>query len=188
MHKAARERGVFFLSAFLLLMIMLLFQGCATEILNTKLDTAEKNLSQGKASGEDLKSMNPLLPPTLNARHRIALIMESIIKGDYSYSAMKAELEDIRSKTFVHNYLKVEAGYLLILIERMETLQKSAARAKEYAREGEELKKSLEQAKKENEGLKKDLEDIKKEIEVLSYKLKKLEEIHLESVKRRGKQ
>ena len=169
-------------------MTMLLFQGCATEILNTKIDTAEKSLSQGKASGEDLKSMNPVVPPSLVARHKIALIMDSIIKGEYAFSVMKSDLEEIRGKTFVPDYLKVEAGYLLTLIERMETLQKSAARAKEYARESEELKRSLEQAKKENEGLKKDLEDIKKEIEVLSYKLKKLEEIHLESVKRRGKQ
>jgi predicted RNase H-like nuclease (RuvC/YqgF family) len=169
-------------------MTMLLFQGCATEILGTKIDTAEKSLSLGKASGEDLKAMNPVLPPSLVARHKIALIMDSIIKGDYTYSVMKADLEEIRGKTFVPDYLKVEAGYLLTLIERMETLQKSAAKAKEYAKEIEELKRSLEQTKKENEGLKKDLEDIKKEIEVLSYKLKKLEEIHLESVKRRGKQ
>ena len=169
-------------------MTMLLFQGCATEILSTKIDTAENNLSQGKASGEDLKSMNPLLPPSLVARHKIALIMDSIIKGEYAFSVMKTDLEEIRGKTFVPDYLKVEAGYLLTLIERMETLQKTAARAKEYAREGEELKRALEQAKKENEGLKKDLEDIKKEIEVLSYKLIKLEQIHLESVKRRGKQ
>jgi predicted RNase H-like nuclease (RuvC/YqgF family) len=169
-------------------MMMLLFQGCATELLNTRIDAAEKSLSQGKASTEDLKSMNPLLPPSLVARHKIALIMDSIIKGEYAFSVMKADLDEIRGKAFVPDYLKVEAGYLLALIERMETFQKSAARAKEYAKESEELRRSLEQVKKENEGLKKELEDIKKETELLSYKLKKLEEIHLESVKRRGKQ
>jgi hypothetical protein len=169
-------------------MIMLLFQGCQAEMLNTKIDAAEKTLSQGKPSSEDLKSMNPLLPPSLVARHKIALIMDSINKGDYAFSVMKADLEEIRGKAFVPDYLKVEAGYLMTLIERMETIQKSAARAKEYAKESEELRRGLEQARKENEGLKKDIEDIKKETELLSYKLKKLEQIHLESVKRRGKQ
>jgi predicted RNase H-like nuclease (RuvC/YqgF family) len=169
-------------------MTTLLFQGCATEILNTKIDAAEKSLSQGKPAGNDLKAMNPVLPPSLVARHKIALIMDSIIRGEYAFSAMKAELEEIRGKAFTPDYLRVEAGYLLALIERMETLQKSAARAKEYAREGEELKKSLDQAKKEIETLKKENEDIKKEVEMMSYKLKKLEQIHLESVKRRGKQ
>lgn len=188
MHKAVRARGVFFLSVFLLLMTMLLFQGCATEILNTKIDAAEKSLSQGTPAGNDLKAMNPEFPPSLAARHKIALIMDSIIRGEHAFGVMKTDLEEIRAKAFIPAYLKVEAGYLLTLIERMETLQKSAARTKEYAREGEELKKSLDQVKKENETLKKENEDIKKEVEMMSYKLKKLEQIHLESVKRRGKQ
>jgi len=167
---------------------MLLFQGCATEILNTKIDTAENNLSQGKAAGEDLKSLNPVLPASLVARHKIALIMDSIIRGEYAFGVMKTDLEEIRGMAFVPDYLKVEAGYLLTLIERMEALQKSSARAKEHAREADELRKSLEQAKKEIEALRKENEDTKKEAEMMSYKLKKLEQIHIESVKRRGKQ
>jgi DNA repair ATPase RecN len=122
------------------------------------------------------------------ARHKIASIMDSIVKGEYAFGTMKAELEEIQGTTFAPDYLKIEAGYLLTLLERMETLQKSAAKAKEYAKEIEEQKRNVEVAKKELEALKKENEDIKKEIELLSYKLKKLEEIHIESVKRRGKQ
>jgi predicted RNase H-like nuclease (RuvC/YqgF family) len=181
-------RGVSFLSASLLLMTMLLFQGCATDILGKKIDSAEKNLSHGKASEENLKALEPVFPPSLVARHKIALIMDSIVKGEYAFGIMKTDLEEIRGQTLLPGYLKVEAGYLLELLERMETFQKSAAKAKEYAKESEELKRSLEQAKKEIETLKKENEDIKKEIELLSYKLNKLEQIHIESVKRRGKQ
>ena len=169
-------------------MTMLLFQGCATEILGKKTDSAEKSLSYGKASEENLKTSEPVFPPSLVARHKIALIMDSIVRGEYAFSVMKTDLEEIRDQTLLPGYLKVEAGYLLVLLERMETFQKSAAKAKEYAKESEELKRSLEQARKEIETLKKENEDIKKEIDLLSYKLNKLEQIHLESVKRRGKQ
>ncbi|HVN70710.1 MAG TPA: hypothetical protein VMU10_01700 [Desulfomonilia bacterium] len=132
--------------------------------------------------------MNPLLPPSIVARHKIAMIMDSIIKGEYAFGTMKTDLEEIRNKTFIPDYLKVEAGYLLTLIEKMETLHKTAVRAKEYAKDNEELKKNLEQTKRENETLKKENDDIKKEVELLTYKLKKLEQIHIETEKRRGKQ
>jgi predicted RNase H-like nuclease (RuvC/YqgF family) len=159
------------------------------QLLNTKIDAAEKNLSHGKASGEDLKAMNPVLPLSLVARHKIALIMDSVVKGEYAYGIMKADLEEIRDAALMPDGLKVEAGYMLVLVEKMEALQKTAAaKVKECARESEEQRRNLEQSKKEIEVLKKENDDSKKEIEGLSYKLKKLEQIHLESVKRRGKQ
>ncbi len=160
---------------------MLILQGCAKEFLSTRIDSAENKLSHGKVSEENLKEMNPLLPPSLVARHKMALVMESIVKGDFSYSAVKADLTEIRNSSFTPDYLSVEAGYLLILIEKMEGLSKAAARAKECAKESDEMKRGLDQVRKEND-------DLKKEIEDLNFKLKKLEEIHIESVKRRGKQ
>lgn len=160
---------------------MLIFQGCAKELLTTRIDAAENKLSQGKASEENLKEMSPLLPPSLVARHKLAIIMESIIRGDFSYSAVKAELTEIRNSAITPDYLSVEAGYLLTLIEKMEGLNKNASKAKECVKDNDELKRSLEQTRKENE-------DLKKEVEDLNFKLKKLEEIHIDSVKRRGKQ
>lgn len=160
---------------------MLIFQGCAKELIITRIDAAEKKLALGKPSEENLTEMNPMLPPSLVARHKIAIIMESVLKGDFRYSEVRAELTRIRDSAFTPDYLSVEAGYLLTLIEKMDGLNKTASRAKECAKDNDELKRNLDQVRKENE-------NIKKEIEDLNFKLKKLEEIHIESVKRRGKQ
>lgn len=162
-------------------MSMLFLQGCAKELLTTRIDTAEERLSRGRVSEENLREMKPVLPPALVARHKIAIVMESIIKGDFSYSMVKADLAEVRDGSLTPDYLSVEAGYILTLVEKMETLNKTSSRAKECAKEGDELKRELEQVRKESE-------DLRKEIETLTYKLKKLEEIHIESVKRRGKQ
>lgn len=181
MHRALWVKAVSLLSVSLVLMGMLIFQGCAKELITTRINAAEKNLSHGKASEENLKEMNPLLPPSLVARHKMAIIMESVVKGDFSYSAVKSELTEIRNSTFTPDYLSVEAGYLLTLIEKMEGLNKTASRVKECTKDNDELKRNVDQSRKENE-------DLKKEVEDLNFKLKKLEEIHIESVKRRGKQ
>jgi hypothetical protein len=148
--------------------------------------SAEDKLSHGGAIDETLKKETPpVLPPSVAARYKLALIMDTIIRGEASLPAAEAELKEIRDSVIIPGYLKVEAGYLLALIEKMEGIQKSvnvqAAKNKECTKEGEDLKKVVEQTKKENE-------DIRKEIELLSYKLKKLEQIHIESVKRRGTQ
>ncbi|OQC18243.1 MAG: hypothetical protein BWX71_02865 [Deltaproteobacteria bacterium ADurb.Bin072] len=82
----------------------------------------------------------------------------------------------------------MEAGYLLTLVERMEGLDKTAPKAKEGAKDNDELKRNLDQARKELDEARKESEGLKKEVEDLSFKLKKLEEIHIESVKRRGTQ
>lgn len=181
MRTAARARAVSFLSVFLVPLMMLFFQGCTKELLSTRISTAEDRLSHGKAVEEDLKAMNPVLPPSLVARHKLALVMESIQKNEYTFSTVKADLEEIRDNSLNPSYLRTEAGYLLTLVEKMETLHRSAAKAKELNKDNDELKRELEQARKENE-------EFRKEIESLSYKLKKLEEIHIDSVKRRGKQ
>jgi len=174
---------------------MLIFQGCAKELVTTKLDAAEHRLSLGKAPEESLKGIKPVLPPSLVARHRMALVMESMVKGDFSYATVKAVLTETRDSPFTPDYLRVEAGYLLTLVERMEGLDKTAPRAKEGAKDNDELKRNLDQARKELDEARKELdqvrkesEGLKKEVEDLSFKLKKLEEIHIESVKRRGTQ
>lgn len=156
-------------------------QGCTRELLSTRIDAVEKALSHGKAPEEDLRGMSPVLPPSLVARHRLALAMESVVKGEFTYGTLKAELTEIRDSSLVPDYLRVEAGYLLTLVEKKEVLNRTASRAKDCAKENDDLKRSLEQSRKESEELRKEIED-------LNFKLKKLEEIHIESVKRRGKQ
>lgn len=186
MYRAVWARAVFFLSAFLLLTTILILQGCATELFSMKLTAAEEKLSHGKASEENLKKEKaPILPPSVATRYRLAVIMDGLIRGENSLGTVQAELKRIRDDALTTHDLKVEAGYLLTLVEKMETLQKTAnaqtAKNKECAKEGDELKKAYDQLKKENE-------DIKKEAELLSYKLKKLEQIHIETEKRRGTQ
>jgi len=172
----------------LALMGMVLFQGCAKDLLSTRINAAEEKLARGKASDVNLKEMNPVLPPSLAARHKLALIMDSLVRGDFTYAAVKAELLSIRDGALTPGHLSVEAGYLLTLVEKMEKLDKGASKARECAREGEELKKDLDQSRREAETLKKENDELKKEVELQVFKLKKLEEIHIDSVKRRGKQ
>jgi hypothetical protein len=164
--------------------MMLILQGCATELLSNKLNTAENKLSHGKPADEDLKKGSaPVLPPSVAARYKLALIMDSFIKGESTPGAIGEELKKIREDSFTPYDQKIEAGYLIILIEKMEILQKSlnahAAKNRECSKESEELKKAYEQ-------IRKDSDDLKKENDLLAYKLKKLEEIHIQTEKRRG--
>jgi cell division protein FtsB len=164
---------------------MVLFQGCAKDLLSTRISAAEEKISRGKASEVNLKEMSPVLPPSLAARHKLALVMDSIARGDFTYAAVKADLLSIRDGALTPGHLSVEAGYLLTLVERLE---KSAARTRECSRDTDELKKDLDQSRRDAEALKKENEELKKEVELQVFKLKKLEEIHIDSVKRRGKQ
>ncbi|MRS05040.1 hypothetical protein EG832_17770 [bacterium] len=163
---------------------MLFLQGCASEFFSTRLESAENKLTQGKPANEDLKKDSiPLLPPSVAARYKIALAMDSYVKGEASPGAIAQEFKKIKDDSFTPSNQKIEAGYLLLLMERIETLQKSlniqSSKGREYAKEGDELKKAYDQLKKEND-------DARKELELLTFKLKKLEEIHIQTEKRRG--
>jgi len=163
---------------------MLILQGCAGEFFYGRLDSAENKLIQGKPADEDLKKDSiPLLTPSVTARYKIALAMDSFVKGEVSPGAVAQDLKKIREDSFTPSSQKIEAGYMLLLLERIESLQKSlnaqSLKGKEYAKEGDELKKAYDQLKKEND-------DVRKEIELLTFKLKKLEQIHIETEKRRG--
>lgn len=143
------------------------------------MDAVEQSLSQGKAPKENIQEITTAPSPSLGARKRIAAVMETIVKGDFSYASAKAELADIRGDARVPPYLSVEAGYLLLLLERMEGLSRQASRSQQLQKEVEDARKALELERKEKE-------DARKELEELRFKLKKLEEIHIESLKRRG--
>jgi len=166
------------LSAFLALALMLA-EGCTTYNACRSISEAEGALSQGKAPGRSVREVEAGPVSSLEARQRLALVMESILRGDFSYGSVKSELADIRDKSQAPDHLKTEAGYMLVLVERMEGLSKVAARSRECARENEEIKKTLETARKEQD-------DLKKQLEELRFKLKKLEEINIEALKRRG--
>jgi len=136
-----------------------------------KMVAAEDALSHGKPIGVDLSDVPLIVPPSVAARHKIALAIDSVIEGDYTYKELAVSLKDIRNDPYVPRYLKVEAGYLLLVVEKME-----------HARH------ERDRLAKKNEACEREREQMKGELEEMRYKLEKIEEIHIDIEKRRGKQ
>jgi hypothetical protein len=142
-------------------------------------------MSYGKSIGNDLDEIPPMMPPSVVARHKIASALDSIIKGDYNYKDITNILIDIRQDPYIPRYLKVEAGYILVLVEKIErerrvrdeTSKKYNASTKDLAETAGKYDRCLQ----ENERMKNELKELK-------YKLEKIEEIHIDIEKRRGMQ
>ena len=177
MQKVLWAKGVFF--PFLcLLFLNLLPAGCSSNLFIGKMEAAEDELSHGKSISVDLDNIPLMVPPSVAARHKIALAIDSIIEGDYNYKKLLKSLRGIRNDPYVPRYLKVEAGYLLVLVEKVE-----------LARQGlDGLSKKNEECKRRQEQMKNKVEQMKGELEEMRYKLEKIEEIHIDSEKRRGMQ
>lgn len=184
MQKVVRARGVFLPFLFLLALNLLLL-GCEANVFLGKMGAAEDKLSYGKPIGRDLNDIPAIMPPSVTARHRIALAIDSIIQGDYNYKDIKETLTDIRQDPYIPRYLKVEAGYILVLVEKMERERRARDEAsmkyKASAKDLAETAKNYDQCLQENEKMKGELKELK-------YKLQKIEEIHIDIEKRRGMQ
>ena len=184
MQKVAWAKGVFLLFLFLLTLSLLL-SGCEANLYLGKMGVAEDKLSYGKPIGDELNDAPAIVPPSVTARRRIALAIDSILEGHYNYKDIKGTLIDIRQDPYIPRYLKVEAGYVLVLVEKIElerrvldeTANKYKASAKDLAETGEKYDRCLQ----ENVQMKGELKELK-------YKLQKIEEIHIDSEKRRGMQ
>ena len=85
-----------FLPFLFLLTLNLLLTGCEANLFLGKMGAAEDKLSYGKPIGGDLNDIPTIMPPSVTARHRIALAIDSIIEGDYNYKDIKETLTDIR--------------------------------------------------------------------------------------------
>ncbi|HHO75708.1 MAG TPA: hypothetical protein ENN05_04685 [Deltaproteobacteria bacterium] len=136
-----------------------------------KMDAAEQELSHGKSMSIDLGDIPLMVPPSVIARHKIAIAVDSIIDGRFNYKKLSESLTEIRNDPYVPRYLKVEAGYVLVLMERIE-------------RAGDDL----ESMSKKNDACERAQEQMRGELEEMKYKLDKIEEIHIDSQKRRGMQ
>ena len=132
---------------------------------------AEDRLSYGKPIGDGLKDIPAIVPPSVTARHKIALAIDSIIEGHYNYKDIKKTLIDIRQDPYIPRYLKVEAGYILIMVEKIESEHKIQ----------DKMSKKYEQCSRAREQMKGELKELK-------YKLEKIEEIHIDVERRRGMQ
>ncbi len=170
MQRALWAREVFL--PFLCLFFLNLFlAGCSSNLFMGKMEAAEDSLSHGKPIRVDLSDIPLMVPPSVAARHKIALAIDSVIEGDYNYKELAGSLKEIRNDPYVPRYLKVEAGYILLVAEKMEHARRERDRI---------LKK--------NEACEREREQMKAELEEMKYKLEKIEEIHIDIEKRRGKQ
>lgn len=154
--------------------------GCAYLQRDLKLTSAEDDLSSGKQAGDKLKKQeSTVLYPSVGARRTIAMAMDTIISEKYSEDEagdIRRSLLRLRKDPLLPRDLKVEAGYVIVLFDRIETLRHQNKAV------GAQKDKGLieaDQLKAENDKLKKDLEELK-------YKLQKIEEIHIITEKKRG--
>jgi hypothetical protein len=154
--------------------------GCTSILRDSKLNLAEDDLSSGKQAGEKLKKQEgTLVYPSVEARRAFALAMDIIISEKYNEddaADIRKNLMKIRRDPLMPRDQKVEAGYVIVLFDRIESL-----RRQNKALTGQKDKCLIEadQMKAENDKIRKDLEE-------LNYKLQKIEEIHINTEKKRG--
>jgi hypothetical protein len=191
MRRAELEKAACFISAFLLV-LEIIITGC-TPWIPPEIKSAEDSLAAGKG----LKSTSSLDiaidNPDIAARKKILLIVNSIITEEYSTAETKAALIAIQNDPDVSRDLKIEAGYIISMIETIgsrnkdtdfiDSLQNKNSRC---LNEKSDLDKALKEADRlliEKEEL---ITILVGEKEELKFKLKKLEEIYKKSEKRRG--
>lgn len=135
----------------------------------------------GNRITQDLSTTPVLIPPPVAARHTIAMAIDSLLSDKYDANEIRKTLTLMRKDPFIPRYLKVEAGYLLILLEKLEEQKKIANKnAAEKERVQREIKKEFEERyTAENDRLKQELDELR-------YKLQKIEEIHINTEKKRG--
>jgi hypothetical protein len=180
MQRAVSAKGAFFPLLCLFTLVFLL-GGCKADSFSNKLKSAEDDLSRGNRVVQDLSAAPALIPPPVAARHTIAMAVDSLLSDRYDASEIKKTLTLLRKDPFIPRYLKVEAGYLLILLDKLETQKRLAEKhASEKERVQREIKKELEEKyTAENDRLRQELDELR-------YKLQKIEEIHINTEKKRG--
>jgi cell division protein FtsB len=161
---------------------MVLLGGCAPDLITTRdLREAEDNLSYGKPMGEKVKSKPLVVSPTIEAKYTIARAMDLVISeknDDNEIQETRKNLSNIRRNPILPHYLKVEAGYIMVMLDKIEDLKRiSRASSQQKDKCADEVGRM----KDENERMKKELDELR-------YKLQKIEEIHINTEKKRGVQ
>jgi hypothetical protein len=166
-----------FLSLFILASLL---TGCAYIQHDPKLSLAEDDLSSGKQAGDKLKKQEGVtIYPSVAARRTIAQAMDTIISEKYSEddaSDIRKNLMKIRKDPLMPRDQKVEAGYVIVLFDRIETLR----------RQNKTLTSQKDKVLIEADALKAENDKLRKDLEELRYKLQKIEEIHIITEKKRG--
>lgn len=109
------------------------------------------------------------------------MVVDSLLSDKYEVRETRKTLSLLRKDPFIPRYLKVEAGYLLVLLDKLEAQKRlNEKHSAEKERIQREFKKELEDKyTAENDRLRKELDEMK-------YKLQKIEEIHINTEKKRG--
>lgn len=156
--------------------------GCTAIIRDSKLSLAEEDLSSGKQAGDKLKKPeNALAYPAVEARRIVAEAMDTIISEKYTEeeaAEVRRNLMKVRKNPLMPRDQKIKAGYVIVLFDRIETLRKQS---RAVAVQKDKVLVEADGLKAENDKLRKDLEELR-------YKLQKIEEIHINTEKKRGMQ
>ncbi|HEY9160370.1 MAG TPA: hypothetical protein VIS94_04715 [Desulfomonilia bacterium] len=195
MRRAGLERAACFISVFLSVLELIL-AGCAP-LLPQEIVTAEDSIAAGKALKSTASLDIPIDHPDIEARKKIILIMNSIITEEYSTAETKAALMAIRNDPDVSRDLKVDAGYIISLVEiigernkDIDFLQNKNTKCLNDRAELEKTHKEDEKRLKETERILAQKEELiailAEEKKELKFKLNKLEEIIEKSERKRG--
>lgn len=181
MRRAGLEKAACFISAFLLVLEIIL-TGCAP-LIPPEIMSAEDSLAAGKGL-KSISSLDIVIDhPDIAARKKIILIVNSIINEDYSTSETKTALKAIQNDPDVSRDLKIEAGYIISMIETIDSRNKDIDHLQHKNSKCLNEKSDLDKAIKENEL---QIIELIKEKDDLDFKLGKLEEIYKKSERRRG--
>lgn len=177
MHRARSAKAVSLLSVCLLFLSTLL-PGCGA-LLTGKLQEAEYSVSTGKPYKGSLGINNSMVSPDILARKKLALAMNTVVKGDITFPEVKQTLRSINKDPYTSQDIKVEAGYLLMLVEKLEARQRDLDHTRQRLEKTQNDKEAL---GREKDGI---IAGLTKERDDLAFKIKKLEEISTLTEKRR---
>jgi hypothetical protein len=167
----------------------LILAGCAP-LLPQEIITAEDSIAAGKPLKSNISLDIMIDHPDIAARKKIILIMNSIITEEYSTAETKASLMTIRNDPDVSRDLKVEAGYIISLVETIDARNKDIDFLQNKNTKCLNEKAELARALKEDEMILAQKEELisilAEEKKELKFKLNKLEEIIEKSERRRG--
>jgi len=171
------------------LVLEIIITGCAPWI-PPEIMSAEDSVAAGKGLKSTSSIDIPIDNPDVAARKKIILIVNSIITEEYSTDETIEVLRAIQNNPEVSRDLKIEAGYIISMVETISSRNKDIDRLQNKNTKCSNEKSDLEKSLKEDELLLKEKEELITilvgEKQDLKFKLQKLEEIYQKSEKRRG--
>jgi len=168
MQRVTLGKGVLF-SLLCLFTLSSFLGGCINGLGIEGLYKAEDSVISGEPVKEHQIENTLLSSPAIEARKKIVTAMNSILSGNRPISDIKKTLLGVKEDLNIPRNLRVEAGYVLLLLNVIEKQDLDISQG------DKKLKECVSNVDK-----------IKKERDDLIYKLKKMEEIYIHTEKRRG--